>query len=108
MATHHEVLLDMGMCGCVRIFALPHAGPPKVIACPLFGGNGAAPTLFHNFITKLQEDFYASEEEGFPEIGRPQVWTSCKQASGECHAPEEARHAEVRQGREGGHSEEPQ
>jgi hypothetical protein len=60
------------------------------------------PTLLHNFITKLQKDFYASKEEGFPEIGRPQVWTGSKQASGECHAPEEARHAEVRQGREGG------
>src|ERR1700730_14756347 len=83
-------------------------GPPKVVACPPFGGNGAVPTLLHNFITKLQEDFYASKEEGFPEIGRPQVWTSCKQASGECHAPQEARHLEVRQEREGRHREEPQ
>jgi len=66
------------------------------------------PTLPHNFITKLQEGFYASKEEGFPEIGRPQVWASCQQASGERHAPQEARHVEVRQGREGRHGEEPQ
>ena len=85
-----------------------HSGPPKVVGCPLFRANGAVPNLLHNFISKLQEDFYASKEEGFPEIGRPQVWTSSKQASGECHAPEEARHAEVRQGWEGGHGEEPQ
>jgi hypothetical protein len=33
------------------------------------------PTLLHNFITKLQEDFYAGNE-GFAEIGRPQPGSS--------------------------------
>src|SRR5260370_9964115 len=95
-------------CGCMPMRALPNAGPPKVVACPVFGANGGVPTPLHNFITKLQEDFYASKEEGFPEIGRPQVWTSCQQTSGERHAPQEAWHVEVRQGREGRHREEPQ
>src|SRR5438309_10931147 len=83
-------------------------GSAKGRSMSSFGANGAVPTLLHNFITKVQEDLYVSKEEGFAEIGRPQVRTGRKQASGECHAPQEARHVEVRQGREGRHREEPQ